>query len=493
MKKVMNNLARTPKAKILVVDDEESLREICREALTETGYEVREAQNGREALEILRKERDIDIVLSDLNMPEMDGMSLIDYIKRHNLDVELVVMTGFGTIETAVEVMKKGALDYIPKPFYLNHLLVKIESALKRRKEKKQRERLDKLVQILKLNKELNAKLEMSALLNEFLFHVERTFDPDGTVIFLKNGKDFHPARVRGLFKKQVAMLRRIKDITLYLILKDFKSLLYIPGKIENEDLRVRGLLDGISHQLLLSPLISKGGVLGCVCLVRELDKMGFNDDDMQLLTVFASQTAAIIENAQLYGRVLEMNREVIRSLAKAVEAKDSYTKGHSDQVAYYSVKLGRSLGLTSEELDELHWSGIVHDVGKIGIPDDILNKPGKLTDEEFEIMKRHPVIGREILSQIESLKDIMPIIYHHHERIDGRGYPEHIKGDSIPFLSKVISVVDAYDAMTSDRAYRRAMDPKKAVSILESGSGTQWEPDLVDTWIHILEREKKI
>ncbi|GAB6886819.1 response regulator [Desulfothermus okinawensis JCM 13304] len=483
----------THKGKILVVDDEESLREICREALVEHGYDVIEAKNGKEAAQLLKDDKDIDIVLSDLNMPEMDGMALIEHINRYNLDVELVVMTGFGTIETAVEVMKKGALDYIPKPFYLNHLLVKIDSAMKRREEKKQRERLDKLVQILKLNRDLNAKLDLSALLNEFLFHVERTFSPEGTVIFVKGNGELHPDRVRGSFKNDPVLLKKVKEIIEYLVRKRRSSLLFIPGKIEDEDLKIRDKLLDTSRQIMISPLISKSGIIGSVCLTRGLDSLNFNFDDLQLLTVFCSQTAAILENAKLYNRVWEMNREIIRSLAKAVEAKDLYTKGHSDQVAYYAVKLGRRLGLDSNELDKLYWSGIVHDVGKIGIPDNILNKPGKLTDEEFDIMKRHPVIGKEILSQIESLRDIMPIIYHHHERIDGRGYPERIKGDEIPFLAKIISVVDAYDAMTSDRAYRMAMEPIKAASILESGAGMQWDPELVDNWLKVLKQEKKI
>ncbi len=483
------------KGKVLVVDDEESLREICREALTDHGYEVVEAENGAKALEILKKEPGIDIVLSDLKMPEMDGLALIDRINRFNLDVDMVVMTGFGTIETAVEVMKKGALDYIPKPFYLNHLLVKLDSAFRRRMERKERERLDKLVQILKLNRDLNAKLELSAVLNEFLFHVERTFSPEGSAIFLLKGasRKMEISRIRGLFRTTPMLLNAIKQVV-FLCISKRRSIIHIPGRLEDREIVDMSLEKGLSsYQIMLSPFIGKEGPLGAIALVRQGDSPPFNEDELQLLTVFASQTAAIIENAQLYGRVIEMNREVIRSLAKAVEAKDSYTKGHSDQVAHYALKLGRKLGLTSKELDKLYWAGIVHDIGKIGIPDSILNKPGRLTDEEYEVMKKHPVIGREILSQVETLKDIMPIIYHHHERVDGRGYPDGIDRDNIPFLSRVISVVDAFDAMTSDRAYRQAMDPKRALNILEKGAGSQWDEELVETWSRMLHQEKKI
>ncbi len=480
------------KGKILVVDDEEGIREICKEALRDNGYDVIVAEDGEQAAKILNSVDDIDIVLSDLNMPKMDGMALIEYINKFNLDVGLIVMTGFGTIETAVEVMKKGALDFIPKPFYLSHLLFKIEQALDRRKEKKRRERLNKLVRILKLNKDLNAKIELQSLLNEFLFHVERTFSPDGAVIFLSTNGTFSAQRISGVFKKQTHLLGEIKGVVDY-IARSLKSVIFIPGKLEDIELSSKGILNNFEYQLLATPLIAKSGLIGIVLLVRKKENMPFNEEDLQLLTVFASQTAAIIENSKLYGRVVEINREIIRSLAKAVEAKDSYTKGHSDQVARYAVKLGRRLKLSSNELDNLYWAGIVHDVGKIGIPDSILNKPGKLTQEEFDLMKQHPVIGREILSEVDSLKPILPVMYHHHERIDGKGYPDGIKDEQIPFLSKIISVVDAYDAMTSDRAYRKAMDIKKAVEILEQGSGTQWSEDLVKEWISILKKEKKI
>jgi putative nucleotidyltransferase with HDIG domain len=185
------------------------------------------------------------------------------------------------------------------------------------------------------------------------------------------------------------------------------------------------------------------------------------------------------------------MNNEIIRSFAQAVEAKDIYTRGHSDQVAYYATRLGRELSLTNDELDKLYLAGIVHDIGKIGIPDQILNKPDTLSGDEFSIMKKHPEVGRNILAQVGSLQDILPIIYHHHERIDGKGYPTGLHGDQIPFLARVVSVVDAFEAMTSDRAYRNALPLNTVKEIMSNGAGTQWESDLVGVWLRIIEQEK--
>jgi len=340
-------------------------------------------------------------------------------------------------------------------------------------------------MEILKLNRDLNNRLNLGTLLNEFLYHLEKIFSPDNTIIFLKKNGIYNSLWIRSKSKKDSALLQNINNIVKHLVKKNCKSLLYIPGKVENGDLEIKAKLSGMSKQLMIVPFNGNCNIVKAFCLTRDLDSPYFSFDDLTFLNIFAFQAGAILENAWLYGRILEMNKNIIKSLAKAVEARDPYTKGHSEHVACYAVKLGKKLGLTSVELNKLYWAGIVHDVGKIGVPDNILNKPGKLTSEEFEIMKRHPVIGAEILFQNESLKDIIPIVYHHHERIDGNGYPENKNGQDIPFLAKIISVVDAYDAMTSDRAYRKAFSDSKACAILEAGAGSQWDEELVYHWIN--------
>lgn len=150
-----------------------------------------------------------------------------------------------------------------------------------------------------------------------------------------------------------------------------------------------------------------------------------------------------------------------------------------------------RALQLGSGELEKLYVSGILHDIGKIGIPDRILNKPGALGVEEFEIMKRHAFMGREILGQIESMGEVASIVFHHHERVDGQGYPEGLSGDEVPFLSRIISLADSYEAMTSSRSYRRALPMEKVVRILQNGAGSQWDQELIGIWLDIMERER--
>ena len=178
---------------------------------------------------------------------------------------------------------------------------------------------------------------------------------------------------------------------------------------------------------------------------------------------------------------------EMVTSLAGAIDAKDPYTKGHSTSVSRYSEALARAVNLPEHEVERIKIGAMLHDVGKIGIPESVLKKPGKLTDEEWEIMKQHPTIGAEkVLEPNEALRDLIPIVKYHHERLDGKGYPEHLKGNQIPLAARIVSVADAYHALVSDRPYRKGMPIEKACAILKEGAGTQWDPDLVRQFISI-------
>ena len=178
---------------------------------------------------------------------------------------------------------------------------------------------------------------------------------------------------------------------------------------------------------------------------------------------------------------------EIATSLAGAIDAKDTYTKGHSTSVSRYSEALARAINLPENEVERIRIGALLHDVGKIGIPESVLRKPDKLSDEEWEIMKQHPTIGAEkVLKSNETLKDLIPIVKYHHERIDGKGYPEKLKGDKIPLAARIVAVADAYHALVSDRPYRKGLGIDKACEILTSGMGTQWDSDLIRKFIQI-------
>ena len=178
---------------------------------------------------------------------------------------------------------------------------------------------------------------------------------------------------------------------------------------------------------------------------------------------------------------------ELANSLASAIDAKDPYTKGHSTSVSRYSEALARAINLPEDEVQRIKLGALLHDVGKIGIPENVLKKPGKLDNDEWQIMKQHPVIGAEkVLAPNEALRDLIPIVKYHHEHIDGSGYPENLKGDEIPLAAKIVAVADTYHALISDRPYRKGMSVEKACEILKEGAGKLWDADLVRQFISI-------
>lgn len=214
--------------------------------------------------------------------------------------------------------------------------------------------------------------------------------------------------------------------------------------------------------------------------------------------------------SAKLYGSITKSNNEYIAKLddktkelkrmtvqtittiANTIDAKDEYTKGHSYRVAQYSQMLARELGMSDEDVENVHAVALLHDIGKIGVPDSILNKPGRLTDEEYAIMKKHPSIGAEILKDINILDGLDIGAKYHHERFDGRGYPDGLKGNDIPYISKIIGIADAYDAMSSNRVYRKRFSDEKILEEIEKCKGTQFDPDVADAFIKLL-KEKRL
>ena len=190
--------------------------------------------------------------------------------------------------------------------------------------------------------------------------------------------------------------------------------------------------------------------------------------------------------NIELYRKQAELFTSSVRALATAIDAKDSYTSGHSDRVARISVTLAQELGLDKEALDTLYLGGLLHDIGKIGVDDHILNKPDKLTAEEYDHVKQHPQLGYEILKGVRQLHKILPIVLHHHETWDGDGYPHRLKGAETPFLARILAVADAFDAMSGDRPYRKGLPEEKIEKILREGAGSQWDSQVVEAFFAV-------
>ena len=229
---------------------------------------------------------------------------------------------------------------------------------------------------------------------------------------------------------------------------------------------------------------------------IRKLDIQGYcekSDKFDQLLLLIESGIKSIDQMNEIKKMNQELEKsylESIETLRYTVEAKDIDTRGHSDRVSKFSVLLGKSVNLPEEDIKCLQVGGLFHDIGKIGVPDSILLKEGKLTEDEYSEIKNHPSIGAHILSTATIFKQIIPIVKHHHERYDGHGYPAQLKGENIPYLARITAIADSFDAMTSHRTYREALPLDTVISELKSGEGTQFDPQLTETFLDILHNQ---
>jgi HD-GYP domain-containing protein (c-di-GMP phosphodiesterase class II) len=206
-----------------------------------------------------------------------------------------------------------------------------------------------------------------------------------------------------------------------------------------------------------------------------------------------AEQLALVLANTDMYADLENFVINVVKSFVQAIEAKDKYTRGHSERVSHYVMRVAARLNLNEEQSKNLNWASMLHDIGKIGIPEAILNKPGSLTDEEYSIIKAHPEKGYNILQPLEQLSASLPGILHHHERYDGLGYPHGLKGEDIPFAARIIAVVDTFDAITSERAYRPGKTVKETLEIIEKVAGSQLDPDLVEVFKEVLNEDSSL
>ena len=341
---------------ILIVDDDRAIRDLLNEGLSDSGYRCDTACDGLEGLRKVQT-NGFELVVSDIDMPEMDGVHLLQEIKKIRPDTEIIMLTGIVDVETAIQSMRLGACDYLTKPFNLAEVRITVERALEKQR-------------LLRENREYQRTLEIKVA-----------------------------ARTAELLGKK----REVED--------------------------------------LLSRLQSS------------------------------------------YQTTLE-------ALASALDTRDTETLGHSLRVASYTVAVARRMGVGEPDLTDIYRGALLHDVGKIGVPDAILRKPGKLTPEEWVEMRRHPEIGHRILQGIKFLEGAREIVLSHQETYDGSGYPRGLKGKEIPLGARIFAVVDTLDAMTSDRPYRKALPYEAARAEILKYSGTQFDPDVVQAFLDIRDGE---
>lgn len=227
----------------------------------------------------------------------------------------------------------------------------------------------------------------------------------------------------------------------------------------------------------LCVPLVTDSRNIGMLIAGDNTSGKEFRSQEIKLIDALSGEIAAAIKKAQLYERIRRQFMSTVEALASAIDAKDPYTYGHSRRVAQISAAISQELGMSREDVSAIELAALLHDIGKIGTPEHILRKPGRLEAEEIEIIKKHPLLGAQILSTIDELQEVMAWVRHHHEQYDGKGYPDKSMADNIPLPARIISIADSYDAMTSDRPYRKGMDPIRVVDIMEDLAGSQFDP----------------
>lgn len=237
----------------------------------------------------------------------------------------------------------------------------------------------------------------------------------------------------------------------------------------------------------LYAPIKVGHETVGLICF-ENFKNQCFSNESQRLLQIFAQQLSNIYTRTYYQEKSEKRYRNIISSLVRSIEVKDTYTRGHAERVKNLSIMLAKELNLAQSYIETIRSAAILHDIGKIGIPTELLNKKGKLTDEEYEVIKQHPMSSKKILDEIDGFSDVTEMAYCHHEHYDGSGYPRGLSGDEIPIGAQIIQLADAYDAMTSDRAYRKAFSNEKALNIIKSERGKQFTPSIVDALFNLID-----
>jgi putative nucleotidyltransferase with HDIG domain len=464
--------------KILIVDDEEMIRDLCTHILSSEGYGVVAVPNGATAIEELAK-GPMDLLITDIKMPGMDGLELFEQAKKAKPDIVTIFITGHGTLDTAIESLMRGVDGFVLKPFTQDELLGAVDRAVTRSRLQKENIRLKALIPLFEISKLLVTELDIVNLFKIITEVLVQEFAADrvslmlldettGTLVIrashgLSHDLAFHASR-------------KIGEGVSGLALRSRQSCIIAKGKHPDPQIIAALNLDDISFSSMSVPLVGKDKALG-VLNVGKFSDPAFTTSDLQTVSILASQVVAAMENASLYEGLRESYVRTVQALVAAVEAKDPYTRWHSTNVAKYAVAIGRDMGLSPTQLEDVHIASILHDVGKIGISERIISKPERLSREEFDIMKDHPAHGIRILEPIGFSPTIIDAIYQHHERYDGTGYPRGLKGEAISLAARILNVADTIDAMVSERPYRGTIAADTVLVELEKEAGLQFDP----------------
>jgi len=438
---------------ILIVDDSAITRAVLTRQLEVYGAHVIQAEDGEQGWEMALS-HDVDLIISDIEMPKLDGFELCQRLKANDRTrtIPVVILSSLDTDKDIEKGFMVGAAAYISKSEAHLHLIEVIKKVLKRFRF---------------FHSRCILVVDDSALIRKM---VSRSLEEAGfQVMTAENGQQG---------------LARIKERKPDLIISDIKM-----PEMDGVEFCKKTHAD---PELAVIPFVimstnSERGIM------RRLYDLGassylvkpFNMEQLVITVerLLSDHFLILLKQKQVY---CEENRMILASITgfvEAMEARNSYRRGHSEAVARLMVQIGQKMNLDTDALDSLIMAGRIHDIGMIGVPDAIVLKPGKLTDEEFAVVRKHPADGVSILESVPSIKPLLPVIHQHQERFDGTGYPDGLKGQEIMLWARIAAVADTYNALTSDRPYRPCMSQEAAGQVIESVRGTQLCPDCVDAF----------
>lgn len=340
------------------------------------------------------------------------------------------------------------------------------------------------LATLYEMSRALGSTLDLDELLGSVLDSAMRIFDLDLGYVALRD-RDSGTVSIRAIRADEASRDDgALRSSMSEWVVREGRPLIFNPevGSRSPQIDTVTG-----AKAALCVPLISQDGTIGSVTIGSSESDYRFNSDDVRLLSTIANHVTIAIGNIELFTSLQEAYLATVRSLAAAVDAKDSYTRGHSERVAMYATMIGERMGLSHEQRIALEMAAYLHDIGKIGVKEDILLKPGRLDDGEMAQMRHHPLIGANILKPVAFPWAITPVVRHHHESFDGTGYPAGLRGDEIPLLARILTVADSFEAMTADRPYRKGRSPEEAIEELKNCAGTQFDPRIVETFTQVI------
>lgn len=506
---------------VLIVDDEPKICQFLEILLQREGYRTTSVNNAAAALGLV-VENHYDLVLTDLKMPGMDGFELVTQLKSMQPQMPIIMITGYATVETAVQALRYGVDDYVTKPFNIDELHKVITRTLQAaRMERENKELVARLkeanselerhremlaAKVRKTDSELNhtrdllsrqkeqvavfnqvselaaAEYDLRRLLDGLVDLLHTRLHARSTCIMLRHGNDLEVRAGEGDCGRQLlgrhyplheGISGRVAVERTPRLLKDV-HLGELCGKSEEP-------LDRLASAVCV-PVLNHGRAIGVINLC-DRHEGAFSEEDVEIVSAVATQIAPSIENAVLRRALEQRCVGMMQAFVSMVEARDHFTNGHSRRVKDYACALAKAAGASPFDVELLARAAPLHDIGKLGISEQILDKPTRLAEDEQHLVRRHPVAGEALLEPLDFLSEARPLVRHHHERVDGNGYPDHLQGRKIPLLARMLSIADAYDAMTSERPFRPAMSPDAAAAELKSCAGSQFDAELVNVF----------